>query len=547
MNLNKLCINPRARTPWEAIDLGCKLAMQWFKPLFLLYAIPFYCVALVSILVSYLFSEYFIFIGLFITWLLKPIYERAPLFFASRALFNDKPSVKTVFSNFLKINRLNFFQWLTLRRLSPTRSFDMPVTVLEGLSGSVRSKRIGIIHVRGSGEALALTFICNTIEMLLVIGAYALLLLIVPEPYNGQMLDLISESVGGYSVLYGLIYVILAPLIGPFYICAGFILYINRRVQLEAWDIDIQFQKIAGKEKYRTLFNSISLLTCTALLGLTLFSSQPSLAQTVEETPTETTDITEETTDLTNVELDEKQRSALAEESKQQILDITEGSDFNRTKEVTKWRLKTQDNVDDESLFSKLGNAIRDFFERLLGDGIDAKPIDKPSIDLASLILKFTLIALLVAAIAYLINRYKSNFAFLNKRFKRSNRAINHKPVPETLFGLSVTKHDLPQNVPDEVIHIFDTEGPRKAVSLLYRACLSHLIHEKGFQFRESQTEEECLNIVRKSGNSLDTNYLRDVTHLWQSLAYGHTQPARKKVEDLCLNWQKVFSNDIQN
>jgi hypothetical protein len=36
-------------------------------------------------------------------------------------------------------------------------------------------------------------------------------------------------------------------LIEPFYIAANFGLYINRRTQLEAWDIELSFRKMAAR------------------------------------------------------------------------------------------------------------------------------------------------------------------------------------------------------------------------------------------------------------------------------------------------------------
>ena len=40
MDLDRLQIIARQRSPWEAVDLGFVVARAWFKSLFLVWAIP---------------------------------------------------------------------------------------------------------------------------------------------------------------------------------------------------------------------------------------------------------------------------------------------------------------------------------------------------------------------------------------------------------------------------------------------------------------------------------------------------------------------------
>ena len=66
----------------------------------------------------------------------------------------------------------------------------------------------------------------------------------------------------GSPFLLAVFYIVVTLIIEPFYIAANFALYINRRTQLEAWDIELSFRKMAirlatEKEKATSLVKGI--------------------------------------------------------------------------------------------------------------------------------------------------------------------------------------------------------------------------------------------------------------------------------------------------
>ena len=149
MDLSRISIEARERSSWEALDLGIVMARKWFRPLALGWMIP-------SILVFVIFTAIFnqsLWIGITITWWLKPLWDRIPLYIASRALFSETVTVRQALRAFPGIARKDWFAWLLWRRFSLTRSFDMPVTVLEGLSGDSRKKRLHVLHIDSGGTA----------------------------------------------------------------------------------------------------------------------------------------------------------------------------------------------------------------------------------------------------------------------------------------------------------------------------------------------------------------------------------------------------------
>ena len=134
MQLTEANVAIRPRTPWEAIDLGTQLARR-HAPLLMAgwAAVTLPVFAVLSLLLWQHPS-----LALLLFWWLKPLYERLPLFILSRALFGETPSLGESLKAVPGLWRPQWFASLTWRRLSMTRSFDLPVQQLEGLDGNAR-------------------------------------------------------------------------------------------------------------------------------------------------------------------------------------------------------------------------------------------------------------------------------------------------------------------------------------------------------------------------------------------------------------------------
>lgn len=90
-------------------------------------------------------------------WWLKPAWERLPLHILSRSLFGEVPTLLEALRALPRLLKPQLLASLTWRRLSPTRSFDLPVLQLEGLGGEARSKRLTVLGQRHAGSAAWLT------------------------------------------------------------------------------------------------------------------------------------------------------------------------------------------------------------------------------------------------------------------------------------------------------------------------------------------------------------------------------------------------------
>ena len=167
MQLDKIIITTRTRSPWAAIDLGFKLGLRYFLPCFFLWIIlatPF------LVLITILFHDKF-WVMLIGFWWLKPLFERPLLFLLSRELFNQKVSISNTLKSYKEWLIPGWLMAITFGRISFSRSFYMPLTVLEKLSGKARTSRVTALHSSLGSEAGMLTVVLYCIEGFLVFGA----------------------------------------------------------------------------------------------------------------------------------------------------------------------------------------------------------------------------------------------------------------------------------------------------------------------------------------------------------------------------------------
>ena len=498
MNLDKLQINATLRSGWQALDLGMLMARAWFRPLYLAGLLPMLPLTLVLLLV---FRDQ-PFWALFIIWWLKPFWERLPLFIASRLTFAESPDLWSSMKSFpLK----DAIPWLLWRRFSMQRAFDNPVTVLEGLKGRARRQRLRVLHGKYSDVALSNQLVGFLCEWLLAFG-----LLVTIEFFIPESLDLRFHDAFGDLTLTGQWFLTVAMLFAmtlvlPFHSMAGFALYLNRRIELEAWDIEISFRNLAQrKQASRPTAPGVATVL---MLSALLLSAAPITADAAT---------------------DHNRESA-----RQLVSEVLDGEDFGRERTVSKWRFKEWFPEEEEEL-EKFPEWIIDFLVWLEStrDWWDWL-VD------AAYWVKILLVVLFAALLFYLLRRFRAPLA----RLAGGKKA---EAPPEMLFGLDVTPESLPRDVPEQVLELWANGNGREALSLLYRAALSRLIDRYQVAFRSSHTEAECASLVRARGIDSLSRYFAELTGVWQRLAYGHLLPADAVVRGLCERWSEELANGAQ-
>lgn len=243
MKVENIAVVLKPRTPYEAIDLGFSMARQWFWPLVAIWAV---LAVPVFLLAHVLMPQANLTLAGLIFWWLKPVYEKPMTYYLSRKLFHDAPPLKTMLKQTLSINKQNLLPTILWQRLTFSRSFNMPVSLLEGLSGAERSARIRTLEQNIRSASQWLTIVCLHLEAFLYLALFILIIFLTPENLVDEDIKyLIFEQPMWVIYLLEGCFLLAAGIIAPFYVAAGFALYLSRRSELEGWDIELEFKKLA--------------------------------------------------------------------------------------------------------------------------------------------------------------------------------------------------------------------------------------------------------------------------------------------------------------
>ena len=491
MDLEQITTAVRPRSPWEAMDLGFHLARRWWKEILIpwLLVVPAFAAA-----IFYLLQDWPI-IAIMVFWLLKPLYDRVPLFVLSRALFNATPHWRETLAALPALLGRDL-PWTALHRIDFIRSFNLPVRQLEGLRGKERRKRLQLLQRRARGHATGLTFMFIGLESIVMLSLFWLVPLLLPQEINDNLLEqtffLAMQGDVFPWVLAGL-YVITVLLLEPLYVATGFALYLNRRILLEAWDIELSFRRLTQR-----LVPSGPAL----LLAILAFGGAGLPQSALANEPIGRPDVHAE------------RRPFALEESKSIIETVLKAPEFDTKREIKEWKYIGEEDEDDPE-FDGFNFTIGKFFARF-----------------AELSLW---IALGVALILLIVHRDKWLRFFLQE----------HQPVqaaaPENLFGLDIRPESLPERVGDTARELWRQGQQREAMSLLYRGALAALVHRQGITFSSSDTENDCLRIIQPLATEELYTHFQDLTQAWQQMAYAHRPPQEAQALNLCDSWHDHY------
>ena len=502
MNLDNLQFKASVRSGWQAIDLGFLMARAWWRPLFISGALP---ATLLFLPLLFLLPSDPVW-AVVIIWWLAPFWERLPLYFASRKIFGEIVSQAVVFSQLKSLYLNDAIPWLLWRRFGFQRAFDAPVSVLEQLRGSPRSARINVLHGKYSDVALWNQFVCFLTELIFFLGMWILVDFFIPEDLGYHAFDvnndltLAGEWLIAAAAFFALIF------ITPFHAMAGFALYLNRRIELEAWDIEITFRNLAQRKR-RSTKSAAALLLATLMASL-IFAGTPS-------------------TSYATARHDKSSARTL-------IAEVLQGEAFGQEETERKWRFKNWYDDWYEENQDTIPEWIIEFIE-WWENNFDMSGYQE-SLNTTAGWIKIVLIIVFITLFAYLFYRFREPLK--NLRYVK-----NRQLAPRVMFGLDVTPESLPEDVPAQAMSLWHAGRHRDALSLLYRASLSRLIERYQFSFRSSHTEAECAALVRAHGFDSLSAYFAQLTGAWRRLAYGHQLPENSAMENLCSNWSVEMSS----
>lgn len=539
MNLAAFQVKPALRNKWEAIDLGILLARRWYFPLFLSWLIPS---ALVFFPMLLLFPE-MAWLASLVAWWLKPLFDRMPLFLLSRYIFGEHVSIIGARKNILSLFWFDALPALTWRRLDLQRSFKLAVSVLERQKGKDYGGRCTLLQRNCGGAATWLTLIMVHIEVFLccafVVGAF----LFIPESVEIDFYQSYSSHPMLYEMVYYGLYFVSAAFIAPFYVACGFSLYINRRIELEAWDLEITFRHCVQQriEKSKRLLEKSG----ASLLGIGLLVcvlSLVSISPRVVADPLETADATE-ISDIEDASIAggyESIKYSASDNSPQQvtrqrILDILQSPPFviEETKTVWEWKAKEKQ---PEEEYPKWVIWLARSLEKLFG-------ISSSMDDIAS-VLEVILWALVIMLVMMVIYRFRRHLQLYWSHLISQQAEPLLLDKPEVIMGMKITHKSLPEDIPTEAKNLWQQGQVRQALAMLYRGSLYQLVYRHDMPLAEWYTEQECNVFVKRRAAQAIANYFGQLTHTWQNLAYAHHEPDVTSFELLCQGWIEVFDGD---
>jgi hypothetical protein len=240
VQVDAFAIRLRRRSNLEAADLGARLCQSVARPVFTCYI----AVALPIIAISLATFEIATWLPTLILWWLKPWFDRTILFVLSRAAFGQTTSLGDLWRAQSHVWWSQLPGTLTMRRLSPWRSFTQPVHQLEGLSLGKRRQRVRQIRSGKTGAAMLMTSAYSSVELALMIALLSLTFWFAPagqEPEFSRLFTGEGERQLELAIAIAYSFVIVA--LEPFYVASGFGMYLNRRVELEAWDIEQELRR----------------------------------------------------------------------------------------------------------------------------------------------------------------------------------------------------------------------------------------------------------------------------------------------------------------
>jgi hypothetical protein len=118
---------------------------------------------------------------------------------------------------------------------------------------------------------------------------------------------------------------------------------------------------------------------------------------------------------------------------------------------------------------------------------------------------------------------------------KRWRNAVTPAIAPPThVQDLDIRPGSLPEDIGTAALELWDRGEHRAALALLYRGCLSRLVHAHNVPVRDSTTEGECVALAARHLSSTGSAYVSRLVHVWQHAVYRGEQAPRGVVLALC-------------
>ncbi len=501
MRLDGITIALRARSPWEATDLGVALVRRHAARIWAAWIALTLPIALAANALGLALDA--VWVGWLVVWWLKPVFDRIPLYVLSRAVFGVVPSVRETIAAQARLGWRPMLAWLTWRRLHPSRALLLPVDLLEGVDPRRRGERVRVLSRGPGGTSMLLMLVCIHLEAMLGFSLVALVLLFVPIEFLSDSAKALWETLfeappPWAQVVMNLVGWITMSVIEPFYVGAGFGLYLNRRTQLEAWDIELSFRRIAQR-----LAHAVAAVLVVAACAAVM----PARAANAP--------------DATKAEVAGSLEALVGEEARegrQAFADAVEETYRDpalvRKQTIYEWQRRVP---------VKPGEPERDpAWLTGIGRGI-------------GFVTQFGLWILVAIVVALLVWRRDLWLTPLRRAL------VGSPPEAVTITPEAAPRESLPDDPTDAVLQLWDRGERRGALSLLYRTAVVRLDRRLATPLPPGATEADCLRRVRELGDEPAMRSFAALVARWRAAAYADRLPPREELDALLVTWRTAW------
>jgi len=453
----------RRRSSWEAADAGLLLWRENFIYFLPFFAMPFWICAFALRLLPGNIQ----YLSWLLLWWLKPLFDRTVLHIISVRFLEKGANIKRICRGLGRSLRRGLCGDLLWRRFSPLRAAMMPVRVLE--SSAKRGKaaqRRKILKRGGLGFCALLSFWGIALEITLLIGEL-LFFMIMAELIRSGFVSSLGDSIKNAEIYIFAAWCFNYMLVESLYVCMGFSLYTNSRIEVEGWDIEIMFRGLA--EKFRSKSIACALLVLCLTVGL--FFPPKAIAG------------------------EWKPASAPEDIPLEQLQNILDSPDFGGEKDS--WGIRLKNPMQPKE--------IPDF---------NLNPNLEKMRQIFAFILRFFLIAAISALIVFLL--------FFIRKFSRGGKAEKDTPSMKALSGKS---EEGPESLLDKAAGFFDRGDMRLAWGYCVAAAVKSWSLYRGIAFPPNATENDCAELVNAASKGDEARAFDELIKNWVNLAYAGRFP----------------------
>ena len=468
-SVHESALNLRSRSVWEAVDSGILLWRSNF-----VYFIPFFAVPVwVAACCLRLFSGKFFFIPYLGLWWLKPLFDRIVLHIVSKRFFasSDSSNSNDLHRGILEMRRglLGDLLW---RRFSPSRAAKMPVRVLERLGAKQFAMRKKDLEGGGINFCSLISVLGLALEAALLLGEI-LFALMTASQFFPTAIEYLQENNQITEISVFAAFCFNYILVESLYVCMGFGLYINSRVEVEGWDLELLFKKFSHPIK-------IALLICL-FAALPFFAHSQSTSDFPDDFP-------------------------VAEE--QAVLDlkgILASPDFGSEREGWIIHLKDSDYDELPDLDFEAGlEKIRNLF---------------------GFMLRFFVVLVILAFAVFV-----SYWLVKNRRRIILGELFTKNPFRLIKNRQSERPEKSAESLFSKAEEFFRKGNLREAWAACFSGCLGAYALSRSLTFPTDATEYDCLKLVREAADYSEQGF-SEIVQNWILFAYADRPPARGAFE----------------